>query len=100
MVYNALTMSPVLHIIPIRRQGEIACNAMNPFHADDEENADRIDVGAIARTGMLIGANLALAGVLGQHPVIKSMIEFSSIEPALTPAQTLAVGLALIFGSV
>ena len=73
---------------------------MNPFHADDKENADRIDVGAIARTGMLIGGNLALACALGQHPVIKSMIEFSSIEPALTPAQTLAVGLALIFGSV
>jgi hypothetical protein len=73
--------------------------AMNLRRECDEENSDRVDVGAIARAGMLMGSYLALAGFLGQHPVLSTMAEVYAMDPFLTPEETLVFGLVLMVGS-
>jgi hypothetical protein len=73
---------------------------MNPIDEDDEESRDAVDLGALSRVGTLMGAYLAMAGILGEHPVLRAMAESYTMEPALTPGQTLGLGLALIAASV
>jgi hypothetical protein len=65
---------------------------------DDDENADRIDLGAVALVGMMIGALLALAGLLQPHPLLSTIADVYDANPSLTADQTLFLG-ALLFAA-
>ena len=68
---------------------------MNPLKQHNDENADGVDLGAVALVGMMIGALLSLAGLLQQHPVLSTIAEVYDATPTLTAGQTLFLGLAL-----
>jgi len=71
---------------------------MNPLTQHNDENADRVDLGAVALVGMMIGALLSLAGLLQQHPVLSTIAEVYDATPSLTAGQTLCLGLSLFTG--
>jgi hypothetical protein len=72
---------------------------MKPFKRDRKYDASQSDLGAVALVGLMFGFIVVAAGVAQQQPVLKGIAEAYGVSPALAPAETIFLGLGLIFAA-